>query len=58
MGHLLAQEAKKSPAERGMRMLEVSLSVDRLFPELRDWNEREGLAKQQQRLQASIGETA
>lgn len=41
LGHMLATEARKSPAERGgLRMLDISLAVDSSFPELRAWNQQ------------------
>jgi len=44
LGHILAAEARKSPAERGgMRMLEICLAVDAYFPELRPWNQQAAL---------------
>lgn len=44
LGHLLAEEARKSPHERGgLRMLDISLAVDSYFPELRAWNQQEAL---------------
>ncbi|HYG57972.1 MAG TPA: hypothetical protein VD902_07895 [Symbiobacteriaceae bacterium] len=42
IGHLLAEEARKSPEERGgLRMLDISIAVDKFFPELRGWNQRQ-----------------
>lgn len=42
VGHLLAREARKSLEERGgLRMLDLSLAVDRYFPELRGWTQYE-----------------
>jgi len=42
IGRLLAREARKSPQERGgLRMLDLSLAVDRYFPELRGWTQYE-----------------
>jgi len=41
VGRLLAEAARTPVAERGgLPMLEISLAVDRLFPELRAWNQR------------------
>jgi hypothetical protein len=41
LGHILAEEARKSPEERGgLRMLDISLAVDAYFPELRAWNQQ------------------
>lgn len=55
VGHILAQEAKKGPEQRGgMRMLDLSLAVDRFFPELRGWNQRAAL----ERLASRLGEKA
>lgn len=51
LGRIVANEAKKSRAERGLPMLELSLSVYRYFPELQEWSEREVLAVQNRRLQ-------
>lgn len=51
LGHLLAREAKKTRADRGMAMLDLSLSVYRYFPELREWSEREAMAVHNRRLQ-------
>lgn len=54
VGHLLADEARKAPAERGgLRMLDISLAVDSFFPELRGWNQHEILQKHIRRMQAS-----
>ncbi len=51
VGHILAQEAKKSPEERGgMRLLDLSLAVDRFFPELRGWNQKAALERLANRL--------
>lgn len=44
VGQILAQEARKSVAERGgLRMLDLSLAVDAYFPELRAWNQQAAL---------------
>lgn len=44
VGRILAEAARMSVEERGgMRMLELSLAVDGLFPELRPWNQRAAL---------------
>lgn len=51
IGNLLAREAKKSRSDRGMPMLDLSLSVYRYFPELREWSEREAMAAHNRRLQ-------
>lgn len=41
VGRLLAETARTPVEERGgLPMLEISLAVDRLFPELRAWNQR------------------
>lgn len=37
LGRILAREARRGPAERGMPMRELSIAVDRYFPELREW---------------------
>jgi hypothetical protein len=53
IGHLLAEEAKKPPAERGgLRMLDISLEVDSFFPELRGWNQHVLLQLHRRRLEA------
>ncbi|MEW8977497.1 MAG: hypothetical protein AB2385_03745 [Symbiobacterium sp.] len=40
VGRLLAEAARTPVEERGgLPMLEISLAVDRLFPELRAWNQ-------------------
>lgn len=39
IGRLLAREAKKPAAERGCRMIDLSLAVHRLFPELAGWSQ-------------------
>lgn len=44
LGRILAEAAHKTVEERGgLRMLELSLAVDKLFPELRPWNQRAAL---------------
>lgn len=59
LGRLLAQEARKSPEERGgMRMMEISLAVDRFFPELRGWHQHDALQRQRKRLVAMIQASA
>lgn len=41
LGRILAEEARKSPEERGgLRMLDISLAVDSYFPEMRAWNQQ------------------
>lgn len=46
LGHLLAREARKTPEERGgLRMIDISLAVDGLFPELRAWNQQAALRR-------------
>lgn len=41
LGRMLAETARKPVEERGgLRMLEISLAVDRMFPELRAWNQQ------------------
>jgi len=41
LGRLLAETARRPVEERGgLRMLEISLAVDRMFPELRAWNQQ------------------
>lgn len=53
LGHLLAREARKTPEERGgLRMIDISLAVDGLFPELRAWNQQ---AAYRHRLRAAAG---
>lgn len=37
LGRLLAREARRAPAERGLPMRELSIAVDHYFPELREW---------------------
>lgn len=37
LGTLLAREARKPRERRGVSMRDLSLAVDRLFPELREW---------------------
>ncbi|BDG60013.1 hypothetical protein [Caldinitratiruptor microaerophilus] len=37
IGRLLAREARRPPAERGLPMRELSIAVARRFPELSDW---------------------
>lgn len=51
VGHLLAREARKTLEERnGVRMLDISLAVDRFIPELRGWNQHDIAQRQVQRL--------
>lgn len=51
VGRLLAEEARKAPEERGgLRMLDISLAVDRFFPELRAWTQREVAQRQRERM--------
>jgi len=51
VGHILAKEARKGPDERGgLRMLDISLSVDALFPELRQWTQHDLLQHHKERL--------
>lgn len=51
VGHLVAQEARKTLEERnGVRMLDISLAVDRFFPELRGWHQYDVVQRQTQRL--------
>lgn len=51
LGRLLAREARKSLHERGgLRMLDISLAVDRFFPELRGWNQHDLLERHRRRL--------
>lgn len=55
LGHILAEEARKSPDERGgLRMLDISLSVDVLFPELRQWTQHDLLQRQRERLNSDL----
>lgn len=37
LGGILAREARQPAERRGATMREVSMAVDRLFPELREW---------------------
>lgn len=37
IGRVLAREARRSPAERGLPMRELSIAVARRFPELSEW---------------------
>lgn len=37
IGRVLAREARRPPAERGLPMRELSIAVARRFPELSDW---------------------
>lgn len=52
IGSLLVREARRPATERGFRMVDLSLCVDRLFPELRSLHDqevqREGRQHQQQ----------
>lgn len=41
LGALVAREARKSPAQRGVRMVSLALGVNAAFPELRSFEERE-----------------
>lgn len=51
VGALLAKEARKSVEERhGLRLLDISLAVDRFIPELRGWNQFDALQQQRRRL--------
>lgn len=51
VGRLLAEEARKGPQARGgLRMLDISLAVDQLLPELRGWNQWEAQEQQRRRL--------
>lgn len=51
VGQILASEARKSPEERGgLRLVDLTLEVDRHFPELRGWNQHESLREQRERL--------
>ncbi len=54
VGRILAREARKSLEERGgLRMLDLSLAVDRLFPELRGWTQHEALQVRLRKSRAS-----
>lgn len=58
IGRLLAEEARRSPEERGgIRLLNLSLEVARFFPELKGWNQHEIRAQERERLKgfSSIG---
>lgn len=56
LGHMLAQEARKQPEERGgLGMLDISLAVDRFFPEMRGWNQHVAIQRQ---LKSSSGQRA
>jgi len=58
LGRLLAQEARKSQEERGgLKMLEISLAVDRTFPELRAWNQHDLARLHRERIQAAAPAT-
>ena len=51
VGRLLAREARKRPEDRGgLRMLDISLAVDRLCPELRGWTRYDIERRQRQRV--------
>lgn len=51
IGQLLAQEARRSPEERGgIRLLDLSLEVARFFPELKGWNQHEIQVQERERL--------
>jgi hypothetical protein len=55
VGRLLAEEARKSPEERGgLRMLDISLAVDQFLPELRGWNRHEIAERERRRLQEAV----
>lgn len=59
LGYLLAREARKQPEERGgLPMLEISLAVDRMLPEMRGWTQHETQRGHQRRLarMASVGD--
>lgn len=46
IGHLLAEEAKKSAEERGgLGMLDIAIAVDKFLPELRGWNQHQVLQR-------------
>jgi hypothetical protein len=58
VGHLLADEARKSLAERGgVNLVEISIAVDRYLPELRRWNHYVAL-EGHQRLLAGSGHSS
>lgn len=51
IGRLLAEEARRSPEERGgIRLLDLSLEVARFFPELKGWNQHEIRVQERERL--------
>ncbi|HEY3367934.1 MAG TPA: hypothetical protein VGK74_22980 [Symbiobacteriaceae bacterium] len=51
VGRLLAREARKRPEDRGgLRMLDISLAVDKLCPELRGWTRYEIARRERQRV--------
>jgi hypothetical protein len=51
VSHLLAEELRKAPAERGgLRMVDVLLAFDSLFPELRGFTEYETVQRARQRM--------
>lgn len=53
LGHLLAQQARLTPEQRGgVRMLDISLAVDGFFPEFRGWTQHELLQSHRRRLLA------
>ncbi len=37
LGRILAREARRARADRGLPMRELSIAVDHYFPELREW---------------------
>ncbi len=41
LGTMLAREARKSPEQRGVRMIALALELNAAFPELRSFEERE-----------------
>jgi hypothetical protein len=53
LGHVLAEQARLSPEERGgLRLLDVTLAVDRLFPEMRGFTQYELLQSHRRRILA------
>lgn len=51
LGRLLAREARRAPGDRGLPMRELSIAVDRYFPELREWTLQAALQARMSRQQ-------
>lgn len=63
VGRLMAEQARRSPQQRGCTLAELSLALDAMFPELRGWQDRRVEQIQRSRLQpavakAPVGRTA